>query len=79
MLTKPKTALSTLKVLVTGKDVEERKKKWKNNSRKLADARNDYLLALEAINALQQSYYGGDLPNLMKVRISLESHPPLVS
>ena len=67
MLNKPKTALSTLKVLVTGKDVEERKKKWKNNSRKLTDCRNDYLLSLEAVNALQASYYGSDLTNLMKV------------
>ena len=67
MLNKPKTALGTLKVLVTGKDVEERKKKWKTNSRKLTDARNEYILSLSAINAMQNSYYENDLPNLIKV------------
>lgn len=67
MLSKPKTALGTLKVLVTGKDEAERKKRWKTNSRKLVDARNDYILALSGINAMQNSYYENDLPNLMKV------------
>ena len=67
MLNKPKTALGTLKVLVTGKDVEERKKRWKTNSRKLTDARNEYVLSVSAINAMQKSYYENDLPNLMTV------------
>lgn len=67
MLNKPRTALGTLKVFVTGKDEEERKKRWKTNTRKLTDARNEYILALAAINAMQNSYYGNDLPNLMKV------------
>lgn len=66
MLNRPKTAFGSLKVMITGKDVEERKKKWKTNARKLTDARNDYLLAVEGINVLQASYYGNDLPNLMK-------------
>jgi hypothetical protein len=67
MLSKPKTTLGSLKVFVTGKDEEERKKKWKTNTRKLTDARNDYILALAAINAMQNSYYQNDLPNLMTV------------
>ena len=66
MVSKPKTTFGALKVLVTGKDEEERKKKWKTNSRKLTDARNDYLLSLEAINPLQSIYYGHDFPKLME-------------
>jgi hypothetical protein len=76
MLNKPKTAFGALKVMVTGKDVEERKRRWKNNSRKLTDARNDYLLALEAINSLQATYYGGNLQDLM-LRLDGSYYPTL--
>ncbi|KAI9101180.1 hypothetical protein DFS34DRAFT_613427 [Phlyctochytrium arcticum] len=67
---KPGSGLSAIKNLVTGTDSEERieksRTKWKSLSRKLNDMRNDYLLALEAINVMQSVYYKNELPNLMK-------------
>ncbi|KAI8817468.1 uncharacterized protein EV422DRAFT_570810 [Fimicolochytrium jonesii] len=67
---KPGSGLSAIKNLVTGTDSEERvskqRSKWKSLSRKLNDARNEYLLALQAVNSIQQTYYKEELPQLMQ-------------
>ncbi|KAJ3291271.1 F-BAR and double SH3 domains protein 1 [Borealophlyctis nickersoniae] len=64
---------STFMKLVT-RDSEERveklRAKWKAAARRLTDARNDYLLALESVNTLQNLYYKEDLPKLMLVKLN---------
>ncbi|KAJ1332203.1 hypothetical protein BSLG_008865 [Batrachochytrium salamandrivorans] len=58
---RPKSGLQALKNLVTGKDAEERiiklKSKWKTRARQLNNSRNQYLLSLQGINAMQSHYY----------------------
>ncbi|KAJ3172743.1 hypothetical protein HK101_011141 [Irineochytrium annulatum] len=67
---KPNKGLNAFKSMVTGKDADERveklRVKWKDASQRLTAARNDYLLAMESVNAQQAMYYSGDLPALMK-------------
>ncbi|KAJ8329910.1 hypothetical protein BDV3_004078 [Batrachochytrium dendrobatidis] len=67
---RPKSGLQALKNLVTGKDAEERllklKSKWKTKTRQLNNSRNDYLLSLEGINAMQSHYYKDDMTALME-------------
>ncbi|KAI8907051.1 SH3 domain-containing protein [Powellomyces hirtus] len=69
MAKKPGSGLSAIKNLVTGTDSEERvaknRSKWKASSRKLNDARNEYLLALASANVIQQAYYKEEVPQLM--------------
>ncbi|TPX37007.1 hypothetical protein SmJEL517_g00786 [Synchytrium microbalum] len=67
---RPNSALNSLKNIMKGTDTEERleklKGKWKAALRRLADARNDYLVVLEGLNAQQSQYYNVDLPSLMR-------------
>lgn len=66
---KPKK--SALSVFTSGggdnvEKVEKLRKKWVSTGRQMDEARNEYLLALEAMNHAQSQYYTADLPNLMK-------------
>ncbi|KAI9002017.1 hypothetical protein BC832DRAFT_130014 [Gaertneriomyces semiglobifer] len=67
---KPGSGLNVIRNLVTGTDSEERvekqRSKWKSLTRKLNDARNEYILALEGVNTIQGLYYKDELPNLMR-------------
>ncbi|KAL2914324.1 hypothetical protein HK105_206096 [Polyrhizophydium stewartii] len=67
---RPKSGLQALKSLVTGKDAEERiqklKSKWKTKTRKLNDARNEYLLCIAGTNAMHNHYYRDDMTVLMQ-------------
>ncbi|KAJ3407391.1 F-BAR and double SH3 domains protein 2 [Chytridiales sp. JEL 0842] len=66
----PNSGLMALKNMVSRTDSDERigklKQKTKEARRKLAEARNDYILALGSANAHQAIYYGGDLPALIQ-------------
>jgi hypothetical protein len=59
-----------LKTLVTGKDaatiVQKLKSKSKQRSRELNEARNNYLLTLQALNRIQQLYDNEDVPSLLQ-------------
>ncbi|KAI8592422.1 hypothetical protein BDZ88DRAFT_282695 [Geranomyces variabilis] len=70
MAKKPGSGLGAIRNLVTGTDSEERveknRSKWKASSRKLNDARNEYLLCLASANTIQQSYYKEEVPQLMQ-------------
>ncbi|KAH6562894.1 hypothetical protein BASA50_001645 [Batrachochytrium salamandrivorans] len=67
---RPKSGLQALKNLVTGKDAEERiiklKSKWKTRARQLNNSRNQYLLSLQGINAMQSHYYKDEMTSLME-------------
>lgn len=62
----PKSGLRALKNLVKGTDSEERlqklSRKLKAKERGMNDCRNDYILALKAVNGLHGRYYKEDLP-----------------
>ncbi|KAJ3146062.1 F-BAR and double SH3 domains protein 2 [Geranomyces michiganensis] len=70
MAKKPGSGLGAIRNLVTGTDSEERveknRSKWKASSRKLNDARNEYLLSLASANTIQSSYYKEEVPQLMQ-------------
>jgi hypothetical protein len=69
-LKRPKSGLQSLKTLVTGKDaatvVQKLKTKSKQKSRELNEARNNYLLALQGLNSLQQLYDTEDISILIE-------------
>ncbi|KAJ3384154.1 Eukaryotic translation initiation factor 4 gamma [Lobulomyces angularis] len=69
-LEKPNSGLNALRNMVSSTDPEERieklKSKWKAAERKLTDARNSYIIAVDAGNCQQNLYYSNDLNNLMK-------------
>ena len=49
----------------------QNRSKWKASSRKLNDARNEYLLALASANSIQQTYYKGATPAVQNSKISV--------
>ncbi|KAI8899137.1 hypothetical protein BC833DRAFT_586959 [Globomyces pollinis-pini] len=67
---RPKSGLQSLKTLVTGKDVltviQTLKSKFKQKSRKLNDARNNYLLSLLTYNAMNSQYENVELPKYIE-------------
>ena len=73
-LKKPKGGLKSLKTMVTGKDsaaiIQKLKTKVKNKTSQANEARNDYLLALMALNTAQGCYENNDLPRIMEVILS---------
>ena len=70
-LKKPKSGLKSLKTMVTGKDsasiVQKLKTKVKNKISAANETRNEYLLALIALNTAQGCYDNNDLPRIMEV------------
>ncbi|KAJ3333751.1 F-BAR and double SH3 domains protein 1 [Blyttiomyces sp. JEL0837] len=67
---KPNSGLNALKNMMTRMDGDERveklRVKWKNAARKLAEIRNEYLLMLDAVNAIQDRFYQKDVPDIIK-------------
>ncbi|KAJ3295298.1 Intersectin 1 (SH3 domain protein) [Rhizoclosmatium sp. JEL0117] len=67
---KPNSGFNALKNAVSGMDGEERvellRQKWKSLDARLAEARNDYLLAIASVNSQQSQYYSHDLSTWMK-------------
>ncbi|KAJ1566215.1 F-BAR and double SH3 domains protein 1, partial [Cladochytrium tenue] len=66
---KPNSGLNAIKNMMSRGDGDDRvdklQKKWEAATQSLATCRNDYLLALEAANAMQNRYYNTDLADLM--------------
>ncbi|KAJ3020381.1 UNVERIFIED_CONTAM: hypothetical protein HDU68_010217, partial [Siphonaria sp. JEL0065] len=66
----PNGGLNALKNAVSRMDGDERvellRQKWKASDARLAEARNDYLLVLEAVNAQQTRYYAHDVSTWMQ-------------
>lgn len=77
-LKKPKGALSIMKNALSSADSEKLKVKLKSWSRKLLDARNQYILSMEASNVIQDLYWKEDLPKLMK-DLDADYHPTVSS
>lgn len=78
---KPKKgALAALSNMVMGDNqerIERLRQKSKSSSRRLDEVRNEYLLALDAANAVQNHYYTQELPSIMK-RLDGSFYPTFV-
>lgn len=67
---KPKSTLKTITNIVKQRDTqthnENLRRKWDSAVHRLDNARNEYLLQLDASNSQQTRYYNTDLPSVMK-------------
>ncbi|KAJ3102284.1 hypothetical protein HDU97_000641 [Phlyctochytrium planicorne] len=67
---KPNSGLNALRNMVTRIDGDERveklRLKWKDATNRLAEVRNEYILAIESTNSQQNLYYDVDLPKTLK-------------
>ncbi|KAI9324426.1 hypothetical protein DFJ73DRAFT_872570 [Zopfochytrium polystomum] len=66
----PNSGLNALKNMMSRTDGDERieklRVKWTTATQQLTAARNDYILALESVNAIQERYFTADIAKLIK-------------